>query len=95
MTLSYPLMTYAGKVVVRNSSEPFDAFAVRDQVLAEHDWKEALRLQRSLTIIQSLPSGCIVTPSPYRHYRCGHQFYRPYAHNNQQLFIQIDPPKKR
>ncbi len=84
----------AGKVVVRKSSEPFDAFAVRDQVLREHAWQEALRMQQQINILQALPIGCLLVASPYRYYHCGGQYYRPYTHEQQQLFIQIDPPQQ-
>ncbi|MCA1897507.1 MAG: hypothetical protein LDL46_11000, partial [Shewanella putrefaciens] len=38
----------AGQVVVTRSSEPFDAFAVRDQVLKDFEWQESLRRQEQI-----------------------------------------------
>ncbi|MEZ9819742.1 hypothetical protein AB4238_03800 [Shewanella sp. 10N.286.45.A1] len=82
----------SGQVVVRKSSEPFDAFAVRDQVLLEHDWQQALRFQRQIQILQALPIGCLPITVPYRHFTCGAQFYRPYRYQDKQLYIEIDKP---
>lgn len=84
---------FAGQVVVRKSSEPFDAFAVRDQVAKDHQWREALRMQQQIQILQTLPLGCLPVVKPYRYYRCNGLSYRPYQHKNQELFIQIDPPQ--
>ena len=82
----------SGQVVVRKSSEPFDAFAVRDQVLLEHDWQQALRFQRQIQILQALPVGCLAVAIPYRYFSCGSQFYRPYSYQNKQLYIEVDEP---
>lgn len=82
----------SGQVVVRKSSEPFDAFAVRDQVLLEHDWQQALRFQRQIQILQALPIGCLPIAVPYRYFTCGSQFYRPYSYQDKQLYIEIDKP---
>jgi hypothetical protein len=59
--------SYAGTVVVRQSSTPFDAFAVRDSVLQQHEWQELLRQQQQIMILQSLPIGCLAVTSPF-HY---------------------------
>ena len=85
----------SGQVVVRKSSEPFDAFAVRDQVLLEHDWQQALRFQRQIQILQALPVGCLAVAIPYRYYSCGSQFYRPYSYQNKQLYIEVDEPSPK
>lgn len=87
--------SHAGEVVVRKSSEPFDAFAVRDQVLQDHQWREALRMQQQLTILRALPLGCVLVPTPYRYFHCGAHFYRPYrdGKSNNELYIEIDPPE--
>jgi hypothetical protein len=84
--------SHAGTVVVRQSSTPFDAFAVRDLVLQQHQWQELLRQQQQITILQSLPIGCLAVTSPFDYFSCGHQFYRPYEYQDRQIFIQIDPP---
>lgn len=83
---------FAGQVVVRKSSEPFDAFAVRDEVKRKHQWREALRYQQQIQILQSLPIGCLVVTTPYRHFACQGLYYRPYDYHEQQVYIQIDPP---
>ncbi|AZG75249.1 hypothetical protein EGC82_18475 [Shewanella livingstonensis] len=88
----FSAMSYAGTVVVRQSSTPFDAFAIRDLVLQQHQWQELLRQQQQITILQSLPVGCLTVASPFNYFSCGQQFYRPYEYQNTQLFIQIDPP---
>ncbi|WP_220761033.1 MULTISPECIES: hypothetical protein [unclassified Shewanella] len=82
----------AGQVVVRKSSEPFDAFAVRDEVQRQHAWREALRFQQQLQILQALPLGCVPVAMPYRYFSCQGLYYRPYPYQNKELFIQIDPP---
>lgn len=93
VALLLPTMADAGQVVVRKSTDPeFDAFAVRDEVLKQHDWQEALRRQEQLQILQSLPLGCLMLPTPYRYYSCGGLFYRPYQQGENTLYIQIDPP---
>lgn len=87
----------AGQVVVRKSSEPFDAFAVRDKVQQDFAWRESLRMQQQIKILQSLPLGCVMFKLPYAYYRCGANFYRPYQYRDEgkatrQLYIQVDPP---
>jgi hypothetical protein len=84
--------SYAGTVVVRQSSTPFDAFAVRDSVLQQHEWQELLRQQQQIMILQSLPIGCLAVTSPFHYFSCGNQFYRLYEYQDTQLFIQIEPP---
>jgi len=91
MTCTVSVSIEAGQVVVRKSSEAFDAFAVRDQVLREHEWREALRMQQQINILQSLPVGCIPMVRPYAYFSCGGNFYRPYQYQNKELYIQIDP----
>ncbi|WP_434930421.1 hypothetical protein ACRWQM_14335 [Shewanella sp. HL-SH5] len=89
--VSYSLS--AGQVVVRKSSEQFDAFAVRDQIAKEFEWQEALRMQQQIEILQALPVGCIPFALPYRYFSCNGFAYRPYDYKNKELFIKIDPPK--
>ena len=86
-SLLFSATSYAGTVVVRQSSTPFDAFAVRDLVLQQHQWQELLRQQQQITILQSLPIGCITVSSPFNYFNCGHQFYRPYEYQDTQLYI--------
>ncbi|NRD72583.1 hypothetical protein HQQ94_04855 [Shewanella sp. VB17] len=83
-------IAFSGQIVVRKSSEPFDAFAVRDEVLREYEWKEALRMQQQIDILQSLPLNCIPFRSPYHYYHCNGLFYRPYLYENKELYIQVD-----
>ncbi|QYJ83254.1 MULTISPECIES: hypothetical protein [Shewanella] len=97
LSLLVSIQLQAGQVVVRKSSEPFDAFAVRDKVQQDFEWRESLRLQQQIQILQSLPLGCVLFKSPYAYYRCGASFYRPYLYQTegldpQQLYIQVDPP---
>ena len=81
---------FAGQVVVRKSSEPFDAFAVRDQVLLENEWREAVRMQQQIQILQALPMACTPFSRPYVYYRCNGHFYRPYQYQNKELYIEVD-----
>ncbi|MGX9460022.1 hypothetical protein ACWXWU_02105 [Shewanella sp. A14] len=81
----------AGTVVVRKSSEPFDAFAVRNEVLKQHEWRELIRQQQQLIILRSLPLTCIAVNATYLYFNCGQNNYRPYQYQDQQLFIQIEP----
>lgn len=84
----------AGQVIVTRSSEPFDAFAVRDQVLKDFEWQESLRRQEQIQILQALPIGCVVVIKPYRHFSCGESAYRPYQYQQRELYIKVDPPKE-
>lgn len=93
LLLSCSFLASAGEVVVRKSSEPFDAFAVRDQVLADHQWLEGLRFQKQIQILQALPVGCLPVERPFRYFTCGSQFYRPYEYQDKQLYIEIDQQK--
>ncbi|AQS39669.1 hypothetical protein Sps_04584 [Shewanella psychrophila] len=88
--LSLSAFSHAGQVVVRKSSEPFDAFAVRDQVLRDHEWQEALRMQQQIQILQALPAGCILLSRPYAYYSCHGLFYRPYQYQKRDVYIQVD-----
>ncbi|ASF15745.1 hypothetical protein FJD32_019620 [Shewanella sp. LC6] len=89
------LPTFAGQVVVTRSDKPFDAFAVRDQVLKDNEWQESLRRQEQIQILQALPLGCIVQMQPYRYFRCGQDNYRPYRYQQQDVYIKVDPPAQR
>ncbi len=82
----------AGQVVVRDASEPFDAFAVRDELLRQHEWQELLRSQQQLEILRSLPAICVPYMRPYRYFSCDGHFYRPYLYRQQQLYIGIPKP---
>ena len=98
--LFFVSVVHSGQVVVRKSSEPFDAFAVRDQVLKDHQWQEMLRMQQQIQILQALPIGCVAIPRPYRHFSCGDFYYRPYTNpttgsSDDEVFIQIDPPQHK
>lgn len=83
-------LSHGGQVVVRKSSEPFDAFAVRDQVLRDHQWQQALRMQQQIQILQALPTGCILLARPYTYYACQGIFYRPYQYQDRDVYIQVD-----
>ncbi|AVV85284.1 hypothetical protein [Shewanella putrefaciens] len=83
----------AGEVAVTRSSEPFDAFAVRDQVLKDFEWQESLRRQEQIQILQALPIGCVLMTKPYRHFSCGESTYRPYQYQQRELYIKVDPPR--
>jgi len=84
-------LAMAGVVVVRTPNEPFDAFAVRDQLLRDHQWQQILRMQQQLHILRSLPFGCVLAHHPFDYYSCAGSFYRPYSYGNEDLYIQIDP----
>jgi len=84
--------SHSGTVVVRPSSTPFNAFAVRDRVLQQDQWQESLRQQQQIIMIQSLPLGCLAVRLPFAYFSCGQQFYRPYQYRDKPVYIQIDPP---
>lgn len=90
--LGLTLPALAGQVVVRNTDEPFDAFAVRDELARQHDWQEAIRAQQQLQILERLPVGCLLRPTPYRHFRCDGLFYRPYPWRGKELYISVPNP---
>ncbi|QYK03213.1 hypothetical protein K0I62_03935 [Shewanella psychrotolerans] len=97
ISLFFVAVVHSGQVVVRKSSEPFDAFAVRDKVLKDHQWQEMLRMQQQIKILQALPTGCVAISVPYRHFRCGGYYYRPYGYPSarsgvDEVYIQVDPP---
>ncbi|MCG9695790.1 hypothetical protein [Shewanella sp. Isolate11] len=98
LSLLLSTLAFSGEIVVTKSSKPFDAFAVRDQVLKDAQWQQALRMQQQINILQALPSGCVMTQGHRPYFHCGQQFYRPYNYkgaNNgsKKVYIQIDPPK--
>lgn len=93
LTMLLSLGATAGQVVVRKSDEAFDAFAVRDQLAREHQWQEAIRAQQQLDILQSLPLGCMLVPSPYRYFSCNGLFYRPYLWQGRELYISVPNPE--
>lgn len=83
----------AGKVVVRKSSDPeFDVWAMKQELIEQNAWNEALRQQQILNWVYSIPAGCFAHARPYRYYACNNQFWRPYNYQGEQLYIQIDPP---
>jgi hypothetical protein len=94
LVLLFSINTYvlAGTVVVRKSTEPFDAFALRDELAKQHEWQQALAQQQQLNIIRSLPVGCLTLVAPYPYYACDARFYRPYLHSGEALYIQIPNP---
>jgi hypothetical protein len=94
LVLLFSINTYvfAGTVVVRKSTEPFDAFALRDELAKQHEWQQALAQQAQLNIIRSLPVGCLTLVAPYPYYACDARFYRPYQHSGEALYIQIPNP---
>jgi hypothetical protein len=94
LVLLFSINTYvfAGTVVVRKSTEPFDAFALRDELAKQHEWQQALAQQAQLNIIRSLPVSCLTLITPYPYYSCDSHFYRPYLHSGEALYIQIPNP---
>jgi hypothetical protein len=92
MLLIMNAQVFAGTVVVRKSTEPFDAFALRDELAKQHEWQQALAQQAQLNIIRSLPVGCLTLITPYPYYSCDARFYRPYLHSGEALYIQIPNP---
>lgn len=85
---------YAGTVVVRKSSEPFDAFALRDELAKQHQWQESLRHEQQLTILRSLPLGCLVIETPFEYYTCAGLAYRQYQYQDEALYIEIPVPSE-
>ncbi|WP_372871443.1 hypothetical protein [Shewanella sp.] len=92
--LSLAIPALAGQVVVRSSDEPFDAFAVRNELARQHEWQEALRAEQQLKILERLPIGCILRPTPYRHFHCDGLFYRPYQWRDKELYISVPNPER-
>ncbi|WP_445946012.1 hypothetical protein [Shewanella sp.] len=105
LSISYTLLVFAllafivgisdaaaGTVTVRKSSDPFDAFAVRDELAKDHKWQQALAQQQQLDILRSLPAGCLSLMTPYPYYSCAALFYRPHQHQGELLYIQIPDP---
>ncbi|MBV7314659.1 hypothetical protein [Shewanella sp. NIFS-20-20] len=92
----------AGTVIVRDSREPFDAFAVRDAFKEQKAWQQTLANEQQIRILQALPVSCILVPSPRpeprhqghggRDYQCGQHYYRPFQYQGRELYIGISPP---
>ncbi|GGY97813.1 MULTISPECIES: hypothetical protein [Shewanella] len=94
MAFLWSVSVNAGQVVVRDASEPFDAFAVRAELMRQHEWQEQLRNQQQLQILQVLPLGCLQLTTPYVHFHCGASWYRPYSYLGQQIYIAIPRPSR-
>ncbi|MCL1074266.1 hypothetical protein [Shewanella dokdonensis] len=94
VVLLWSVSVNAGQVIVRDASEPFDAFAVRDKLMQQHEWQEQLRNQQQLKILQELPLGCLQLSTPYVHFQCGSSWYRPYSYQGHQLYIAIPHPSR-
>ncbi|MCE9677834.1 hypothetical protein LZP69_01330 [Shewanella sp. AS1] len=94
--LSISHLAFAGEVVVRKSSEAFDAFAVKQQVLKEHHWRELLRMQQQIEILQALPSGCLFSQGEASYFLCAGGSYLPYLYSDPQggereVYIRVAP----
>lgn len=87
----------AGPVVVRDSSDqPFDAFAVKRELMQQQAWQEALRQQQSLEWLEQLPLWCTRAPgSGASDFSCDGLYYRPFDHHGQDGYLRIDPPEVR
>ncbi len=81
------------KITVRKSSEPgVDPFEIKQQLMQQQRWREALREQRSFELLYRLPVHCSLLGGDLSDYACNGFFLRPYAVDGQQLYIKIDPP---
>lgn len=87
----------AGPVVVRNSSDPpFDAFALKRELMAQQAWQEVLRQQQSLEWLEQLPLWCTRAPgSGASDFSCDGLYYRPFHHQGHNGYLRIDPPEVR
>ena len=74
----YTCWAVAGDIKVHDKTEPFDPFAVRDAKKADHEWQERQRAQQQLELLDALPLGCVLLVRPFKHYRCGDLYYRPF-----------------
>lgn len=87
----------AGPVVVRDSSDPpFDAFAMKRELMQQQAWQEALRQQQSLEWLEQLPLWCTRAPgSGADDFSCDGLYYRPFSHDGHNGYLRIDPPEVR
>lgn len=87
----------AGPVVVRDSSDPpFDAFALKRELMAQQAWQEVLRQQQSLEWLEQLPLWCTRAPgSGAADFSCDGLYYRPFHHQGHNGYLRIDPPEVR
>ena len=100
MTLLLVILTTsagAGPVVVRDSSDPpFDAFALKRELMQQQAWEEALRQQQSLEWLDQLPLWCTRAPgSGASDFSCDGLYYRPFNHQGRDGYLRIDPPEVR
>ncbi len=91
------LQVNAGQVTVRKSSEPapVDPWALKRELVKQYQWEEQLRRQNALNWLYQLPPGCLMLPEPMNYYHCGSQYYRPYQHQGQQMYIEVDKPAQK
>ncbi|RKF15865.1 hypothetical protein DBZ36_15965 [Alginatibacterium sediminis] len=88
-------LAHAGKIVVQKSSDPdlVDVFALKRELVADLQWQEYRRQQQALNWVYSLPIGCVIGPGHNAVYQCGLQWYRPYRHQGQEIFVEVDSPR--
>ncbi|MCE0558678.1 hypothetical protein [Motilimonas sp. E26] len=92
LQIFFPVL--AGTVTVQKSTEQkTDPWTLKQQILADHQWREQLKNQQGLNWLYQLPVGCVRWPKPQLFYQCNDLFYRPYHGAGASMFIQIDPPE--
>ncbi len=86
----------AGPVVHDSSDPPFDAFALKRELMQQQAWEEALRQQQSLEWLDQLPLWCTRAPgSGASDFSCDGLYYRPFSHQGRDGYLRIDPPEIR
>ncbi|GLP95645.1 hypothetical protein [Paraferrimonas sedimenticola] len=77
MTVLFCTSVQAGSVVVRNTNQDYDAFAVRDEKKRQYQRQEAIRLQQSLRIVRAVPLGCVIYPNHQLPWLCSPYYPLP------------------
>lgn len=84
-------VAWAGSVTVTRGEQKIDAFALRDQLAREQEWREWLRHQEALRWLEVLPVNCELVSQSDGRYRCGGDWYREYRQNGKPLYIRGEP----
>ncbi|MCE2570998.1 hypothetical protein [Motilimonas eburnea] len=91
----------AGSVTIQKRSEISEAspdpWQIKQQILADNQWREWLKTEQGIRLLYQLPVGCVVVtrpmPSHAPLYHCLGHFYRSYTWQNQDVFVEVSPPE--
>lgn len=95
--------SWAGYITIQKRSEMSDTtpdpWQIKQQILAENQWREWLKTEQGINLLYQLPIGCALFDLPQPRYgqlpvyNCFGRFYRPYTWQNQDVFVEVVPPQ--